>query len=127
MYQTSFSAFLDSLDLSQATDFPPVRVDPYSTCLINALAHMFFFFLNTCGYENATVSTVCCHKYVLGTICFCSDLAAVRTGGGNYLRKHIVKIRLQCKHCVGVTLLRDKFKNEVISDSRCTSVYLLSL
>lgn len=36
-----------------------------------------------------------------------------RTGGVNYLRKHVVEIRLQCQHCVGVTLLMGNSKTEL--------------
>lgn len=50
-----------------------------------------------------------------------------RTGGVNYLRKHVVEIRLQCQHCLGVTFLMGKFENKIISKSRCSCVYLLRL
>lgn len=40
VYQTSFSAFLDSLDLSRTTEFPQVLIDPRSTCPADNLTHM---------------------------------------------------------------------------------------
>lgn len=126
MYQTSFSAFLDSLGLSRTTDFPQVRDDPHSTCSTTGHAHSLTLetvCMRVCeshyrsGYEKDgdTLLLFADVNTLLERFVFTLRLLWKRTGGVNYLRKHVVEIRLQCQHCLGVTLLMGKFENKIIS------------
>jgi len=64
VYQTSFSAFLDSLDLSKSPDFPPVGMHTCATCLVSrsALHPLFPFVISYCllfPYLSVWVSDSC--------------------------------------------------------------------
>lgn len=70
------------------------------------------------------------HCYCLLTLMRCwKDLFLLGDchGKGQVVWTICVEIRLRCQHCVGVTLLMAKFKNKIISKSRCTCVSLLRL
>lgn len=80
VYQTSFSAFLESLDLSRATEFPQVRVDPHSTCPTNGLAHMIFTLVrwkSSCNY--CLLMQICPWKYLFLPWYCCGKGQVVRT------------------------------------------------